>query len=388
MSSFYETVRTLITENEVEKIDSIEVKKVRQGRYCKLYTLKINGERVILHYHYENDNDDMAWFDLKSIKNRKLASYLTLHYDASIKKAKKAVRDWRVLQGLKRDTKEHWGDILTNIGESNSLPRKQFNPKDFDIEILDKKLMSHPNRKDIYVDAYWYNIKINGKKCKYKVEYFSEADRDKKYPYSCHIDNSSVEDDKLKHFISHMPWENFNKLNDLIFKEITHWETESKMKPKTRETWADIIRGIDESIKEEPEIVDYKRELLGNPYPSLPKNIYNDKMFIDYKGKKFVVDQKFSKGTREPMFLGIKVYEIMKNGSKKYYLEGNMNDNYMDGYTFFVRISDREKSLYHSKLRYVYLLGLMNHRDREKLLVKFSMKPGTREHFGDITSEL
>ena len=61
-----------------------------------------------------------------------------------------------------------------------------------------------------------------------------------------------------------------------------------------------------------------------------------------------------------------------------------MNDNYMDGYSFYSRISDREKSLYHSKIREVYLLGLMNHRNREKLLIKFSMKPETRNKWGKI----
>lgn len=130
------------------------------------------------------------------------------------------------------------------------------------------------------------------------------------------------------------------------------------------------------------EIYDFKRDIDGSEI--------TDSMYVKYKGKKFLLEQFYSNpdvlgklGVKEPLFIGIKVYRfyeekwvpvIMTRDGDEYVQGASFYEGYM--YKLFRSVPiDFYKVLTHA---------LTNEKGRQKLLAKFSLKPSTREHFGDI----
>jgi hypothetical protein len=132
------------------------------------------------------------------------------------------------------------------------------------------------------------------------------------------------------------------------------------------------------------EVYDFKREIDGNEI--------TDAMYIKYKGKKFLLEQFYSNpdvlgklGVKDPLFIGINVYRFYKNKWVPVVMTRDGSE-YIQGAAFYEGFAHKLFRNVPINFYDVLVYALTNEKGRQKLLAKFSLKPSTREHFGDIVA--
>lgn len=140
-----------------------------------------------------------------------------------------------------------------------------------------------------------------------------------------------------------------------------------------------------ESIeKSEPKITDYKRisDEDGD------RTTFQDKIYITYKGKKYIITQNFYKGTHMKSAIFNSISLSVKESGKKYrVVDLKPGDFLLSGGDFYVSLKTNQLTVDKDTLE-VLMMGLLSQKEREQIITSFKLKPETQKHFGDVISNL
>jgi hypothetical protein len=143
-----------------------------------------------------------------------------------------------------------------------------------------------------------------------------------------------------------------------------------------------------EQNNEEVEIYDFKR---GEDEGGMS---ITDAMYVKYKNKKYLLLQFYSSpnvfmgsNTKldNPLFIGIIVHTEKGKGWEPMIMT-KTGEEEITGASFYEGFAHKKFLNIREDFYKVLEKALINENGRKKLLAKFSLKPSTREHFGDIVA--